>query len=432
MRDFTTKVNDTAPAASGILTAEEDNVRNLELETAVTAGGLSLDAAAGPDTATDMLAESITRHASGALWCTDSGAANAYVVAMTGDFVPPKALFEGLTVKFKPGAANTGASTLNAFGLGAKAIVDHVQAALISGCMDGRVVELIYRPSIGAGSWQLPAWSNALYVGQTPSSPPAVSSGEGWQVNGSNQGDLNFAGLTADGTPLAADVFAFYDDADSEHKGITYAQLAALLGAGGGILGMQVVTASGTYTKTTNTTKALVFATGGGGGGASPTSHSEEGGGGGAGATVITFVDLSAVSTVACTIGAGGAGGSSGSSGSNGGSTSFGSHATAGGGNGGYTNDASGQASGGEGGTATVGTFKIGGAAGEAATSSTGGNGASSFWGGGGLGGARTQNGTGDGAGIAATAYGAGGGGSDAQVTAGAGASGCILVLEFA
>lgn len=422
MRNFTHKVNDTAPLATGILTAEEDNVRNEELENAVTAGGLTLDGASGPDTATNMLAQSMTRHASGALWCTESGSANAYVAAMAGDFVPPAALFEGLTVRFKPGNANTDTSTLNAFSLGIKAIVDHLQAPLTSGAMDGRVVELIYRPSIGSGSWQLPAWSNAHYVGQTPSSPPSISSGEGWSVDGSNLGNLNFGGLTS-ATPDTADLFCFLQG--GTHKTAALSALAALFGGGGGLTGVQLLTASGTYTRTANTTRALVFATGGGGGGAGEVDdgdHDEDpGGGGGAGATAIAWVTLPG-DTVSVSIGAGGSGGSK-TTGSNGGSTSFGSYAVAGGGKGGGQNDSEAGdrgTFGGNGGTATTGLMLLHGSAGGNTDRSAdrGGHGGASFWGGG--------RATGQSGG----AYGAGGGGNEPNGAAGK--QGCILVLEFA
>jgi hypothetical protein len=298
--------------------------------------------------------------------------------------------------------------------------------------MDGRVVDMIYRPSIGAGSWQLPAWSNALYVGQTPSSPPAVSSGEGWLVNGSNQGDLNFPGLTTDATPLAADIFAFHDDVDSEHKGITYSALSGLLGVGGGIKGVQFLTASGTYTKTAGTTKALVFVTGGGGGGDGGPAGT---GGGGAGATAIAYVDLTGIPTVAVTLGAGGTGGTVNHGGGGaGGSTSFGTHAVAGGGAGGtgaYGTDGF-DTPGGAGGVASVGLMQVGGDAGGHGRNFHGAPGGASYWGGAGQGGYRFTDGSGSEAGFNATGWGSGGGGADSFVYGGgAGKQGCILVVEF-
>tara|TARA_R110000824_G_scaffold95990_11_gene230358 strand:+ start:16040 stop:17344 length:1305 start_codon:yes stop_codon:yes gene_type:complete len=434
MRDFNTKINDTAPASTGILTAEEDNVRNSELETAVTAGGLSLDAAAGPDTRTDMLAESMTKHASGAMWCTDSGTADTYVATMTGAFTPPRVLFEGLTIRMKIGNACTGASTLNAFSLGVKAVVDHTQGPLIAGVLDGRVAEFVYRASIGAGSWQVPAWSNALYVGTTPSSPPSISSGEGWAVNGSNEGDLNFAGLANDSAPASADIFARTRAADGVHVGLTYAQMAGLLGTGGGILGMQLITASGTYTKTVGTNAVLAFAIGGGGGGGGALSGDTAPGGGGGGMGG-AFSDLSAVSTVACTIGAGGTGGV-GAAGGTGGSTAFGSYCTSTGGQGGQAVPGSGIyriGLGGNGGVGSVGLIQISGGPGQNSGGASGGLGGGTWLGGGGRGGEGDYSAQFNGA--AGGLYGGGGGGGDGPGSpgnGGAGAPGCILIVEFA
>lgn len=431
MRDLTAKINDSAPASSGYLDAGEFNSSQEELENAVKAapGDLTLDSAAGPDSSKEMLAQSITRHAAGgAMFCTAAGTASAHTLTMTdANVVAPSALFTGLAVRYDPPASNTGAVTVNAFSLGSKALVNHLGAPLSSGAIDGRVIDIFYDPSIGAGSWVLPAWSNALYVGQTPTSPPAVNSGEGWEVDGGNLGNLNFPGLTTDGSPQADDIFAFHDDADSQHKGISYAALSALLGTGGGILNMQLITASGTYTKTANTQKALVFCIGGGGGGGGQSYTTYIGSGGGGAGTAIALADLSAVSTVAVTIGAGGAGGVGGVAGDDGGSTSFGAHATAEGGEGGNQGAAR---IGGDGGEASVGLLKIKGGAGHFADHSPGvsGNGGSSFFGGGGRGGDNASSLLPE----AGGGYGAGGGGADASQNGGAGAPGCVLVIEFA
>lgn len=375
MRNFRTKVNNTAPLATGILDAAEDNIRFEELENAVTAGGITLDGPDGPDSNKTMLAESMTRHASGALWCADGGSANAYVLTMGGSFVAPRALFEGLTVRFRAGNANTGASTANAFGLGVKPILDHTQATLTSGSIQTRIVELIYRPSVGAaGAWILPAWANANQVGQTPEITNVVS-GEGVEIDATPAANLNFPGLDNDSDPQDDDLFAFFDDADSQHKNITFAQLLTAIGDGGGggggtpngwrIAGLKFITTTSTYTKPDGVSQALVIAIGGGGGGArssNPVDQSftgAEGGaaGGGGGGASITLADISAVSTVSCTIGAGGIAPTT-SIGGAGGSTSFGSLCSASGGLPGSSGTP------GEGGNGVVGLIKIRGGAG--------------------------------------------------------------------
>jgi hypothetical protein len=200
-----------------------------------------------------------------------------------------------------------------------------------------------------------------------------------------------------------------------------------IIGGGGGLTNIQVLTSSGTYVPTTGAQKALVFATGGGGGGGVALSC---GGGGGAGATAIALVPLVGVSSIGYTIGAGGIGVQAAvngnSTGGTGGTTTFGSYASAGGGLGGPG------AVGGSGGQASLGAMLIqGGEGGRAVTDVILGSaaGGSSFWGGGGQG-SPTTNGQGN----AGTAYGSGGGGGDSGYsirTGGNGKAGVILVVEF-
>lgn len=110
---------------------------------------------------------------------------------------------------------------------------------------------------------------------------------------------------------------------------------------GGRLLGVQRITASGTYTPTTGTGRIVVEMVGGGGAGAGAANTSagqaSVGGGGGAGAYV-RFVLDTVPASVAVTIGAGGTGGTG--TGGNGSPTSFGAFATAPGGTGGVTRSA--------------------------------------------------------------------------------------------
>ena len=459
MRDFTTKRDDSAPGASGRLTAAEDNVRNLELESAVSVSGQALDPAQGPDTRTNMLAESMTRHASGALWVTDSGTANTYVVTMVGGYVSPRVLFAGLTVRFRPGNANTGAATLNAFGLGARAIVTHTLSPLSSGDMDGRMISLVYDPTVGSGSWILPSGDNARYAAlMTSSSEPAptLQDGEGWEIDGSNRGNLNFPGLTA-AVPVGADTFAFYDQSARRHRNANLSALAALLGGGGGLLNMQIITSSSTYTKTTGTRRILVIATGGGGGGCVayrttntnniPFAIANRGGaGGGGGATVIQMIDVSSIARIAVVIGVGGTAGSGsgGNEGTDGGTTTFGTFIEARGGGRasvGLVNQFGTRSDvrGGEAGEAAVGNLKLHGQRGEAHP----GNGGGTFWGPGGSAGRlpAADEVPSNFGGFDALTYGGGGAGvpvretessNNSSMTAGNGHAGVVVVLEFA
>lgn len=78
--------------------------------------------------------------------------------------------------------------------------------------------------------------------------------------------------------------------------------------AGGGLLGIQVFTSSGTFTVPAGVTRVKVTVTGGGGGGTSGTGF------GGSGATAIKYFSVSPGNTLSITIGGGGSAGSTGGS----------------------------------------------------------------------------------------------------------------------
>ena len=190
--------------------------------------------------------------------------------------------------------------------------------------------------------------------------------------------------------------------------------------AAAGFNSVQVFPATGTWTKPTGVTKILVFITGGGGGG---MYRSGDGGhGGGAASTAIKFLDVSSISTVEVTIGAGGVGGSSSDpyNAPAGGASAFGVapatvHCTAGGG--GAT---SGTGVPGPGGTATGGDVNVVGGGGAYNL------GGASFWGNG-------TNSRYSGAYLSPLAngiYGSGGGGARGAAS-GSGGAGFCLILEY-
>ncbi|WP_312930106.1 glycine-rich domain-containing protein [Stutzerimonas nitrititolerans] len=155
-----------------------------------------------------------------------------------------------------------------------------------------------------------------------------------------------------------------------------------------------------------------------GGGGAGSRVNDGAGGGGGAGGTDEDILDLTGVSELVITIGAGGARQPSGVSGMTGGTSSIGNLLSATGGYG-----ATGAGQGVEGGIGVAGKLKVRGAPGESATSGVAvpgaGNGGSSFYAGGGRGVRQSaategQNGT----------LGAGGGGAAGAANAGNGGDG--------
>ena len=209
------------------------------------------------------------------------------------------------------------------------------------------------------------------------------------------------------------------------------------IGAGSQPPTLQVFTSSGTWTRPSGCVRIKVTVQGGGGGGggcASGGSATGGGGGGGAGGAGIKIVDVSAMPSVAVTVGGGGSGGS-GASGGPGTASHFGAHCSAtGGGGGAYAGPGAGGAGGtlggGVGGDFNLqGGWGISGSFASAATIA-GGNGGAALLGGGGGGGAGgypARNGSN---------YGGGGGGGEALPGAGtraggSGAPGAVMVEEY-
>jgi hypothetical protein len=167
MRNFDDRVENSGATAAGRLSADEDNVRFKELENLCTTSGITLDPQAGPDTDLNMIAQAMARYASGGIFGTDGGSANTYVVSASGSFVAPKALFTGMRANFTPANANDGASTLNAFGLGVKALRTIGDTALIGGELGTDPVEVIYSATANssAGAWLLLPWTSLKRAG---------------------------------------------------------------------------------------------------------------------------------------------------------------------------------------------------------------------------------------------------------------------------
>lgn len=173
MRNFSEKIDGAAPLPSGILGAEEDNVRFNELKTAVSTTGIALDSPDGPDSRTDMLAEAACRSASGGVFYRDVGLVNAYVLEGIGDFVVPHGYFQGMCVKFRPGLTNTGPATVNVNALGIKKVFTAGGAPLAGGELAAEsFVELLYDPALdsGVGGFALTLWSDK--IGSTPGGVP--------------------------------------------------------------------------------------------------------------------------------------------------------------------------------------------------------------------------------------------------------------------
>ncbi|HAT1796309.1 TPA: hypothetical protein JBL19_06265 [Legionella pneumophila] len=249
-------------------------------------------------------------------------------------------------------------------------------------------------------------------------------------------GDKEFTGLVEVPTPSTGTEAANKDYVDN-----------AVLDAGG-FKAFTAFTASGTWNRAAGATKAVIMVLGGGGGGSGATGFTGSfigtGDGGGAGETAWLELDISAISSVAVTIGSGGAGGpaSAGSiGGSSGGTTSFGAHVSAAGGSGGSAMTTDGVfryglggagGTGGSGGDIQCPGFNGGGALRNGASSGVSGGGASSSYG---SGGRPRCSVDGDQSGNNATGYGAGGGAAISSTNnqrAGGNASGGLcLIWEF-
>jgi hypothetical protein len=67
---------------------------------------------------------------------TDSGAADAYVLTITGKPVAPTAYANGMVITFKPANANTGASVINVSGLGSRNLYNETGGALAASFLE--------------------------------------------------------------------------------------------------------------------------------------------------------------------------------------------------------------------------------------------------------------------------------------------------------
>jgi hypothetical protein len=335
--------------------------------------------------------------AAAATYAVDTGASNAYVATLSP---APTALVDGMVIRVQISNGNTGSSTLNLNGLGAKAIQGFAGLALQTG-------ELV---SGGRASFMWATGQNS------------------WILLGSQASSLQVS------------------DASQSHHAMTLGQLPAALISNGVIKSIkrQIFTVSGTYTPSTGMVFCDVEVLGGGGGGggaAGAASNSAAGGGGGAGAyakKLFTAATIGASQTV--TIGAAGTGGAAGANaGVAGGTTTFGAIITCTGGQGGTGASASTpiniSGGGNTGGVAAGGDINIQGFSGFAGLSMGGSSGGLSGQGAGSIYGPGGYQAGPNGVGGNASNKGAGGAGaatnSATANAGGAGAPGYIVIIEY-
>lgn len=191
----------------------------------------------------------------------------------------------------------------------------------------------------------------------------------------------------------------------------------------GKLLSISTFAASGTWTKPSGCTNIVVKVVGGGGGGA---AYCESGGAGGFSEKRI---DVTAITTVAVTVGAGGAQAAY-AGGNAGGTSSFGAYCSA---TGGYGSNQNFSHSGGHGGIGSGGDINLYGGSGTGHTNTSGtgalGNGGQSYWGGNNNIVGRHQNPAGDR--NAAPGSGGCGGPTDNGYLGNSGRAGLIVVWEY-
>ena len=416
---------------------------------------------------------------------TDTGAANAYVVALT----PPVAFYvNGLSVSFKAAHANTSSCTLNA-GPSAVPLVNNVGGALVSGDIPaGSIVNAVY-DNASSSFWvvgvvpsqyasQSGVQGNIYAIGTAGGTADAITASFSPAITTVTNGmtlsiRASLANLTStptftpnsgtvtahtimkgNGQPVApGDISGAGHWVDLTWDSTLTAWILLNPAQGvvttGRLLNVQIFKTPGTTTYTatpgTNSVVVEVQAAGAGGSGTNATGagQTSAGGGGGAGGYAKSRITLG-FNGVSVTVGAAGTAGTASSSGGVGGSSSFGSLVSAAGGPNGGTpaTNASISINGGSVNSTLPTTGNILNVAGQGgnwaviaangSSNSVGGAGGASMFGPGG-----TSTSGSNTYGIAAVNYGAGGSGgtvgsSQAAAGGGAGANGIVIVWEYA
>jgi hypothetical protein len=404
--------------------------------------------------------KAIASYVANGTFYTDSGTVNSYILttitsgAGTKQAVP--SYQNGMLVRFKVGATNTGASTVNVSSLGVVDIVRTDGTPLTGGEMvSGQIVELTF--DLASGDFFLTQRGVELNIisAQTATTVNIVIADQGKTfthnaTSGNSTYNLPTAASAGNGfiisvikTDSTANIITIEPNAAETLNGFARVLLRS---QGEGIiiksdgtnwqsvshwnkkLQVSIFTASGTFTvpDDTRTLHSVIVVGGGGGGGGAASAVVPACGGGGGGVGESYNIAVTPTAAITVTVGAGGAFGTGGTSaGVAGGASSFGAFITCTGGGGGGQSAGAGA---GVGGISSGATINIAGS-----------SGTSTFYTNiGGLGGGN-RLGTGGssgigGVGIAGTNYGGGGGGGGADgvtpFNGGAGAAG-VVIIEY-
>lgn len=376
--------------------------------------------------------------------------AGGTVSAITATYTPIiTALYDGLQLAFRAPGANTSTTpTFAPNALTAHTITRAGGVPLLVGDIPGALAECIVIYNLANTRWELinPAFDAPQYTTLASAATTDLGTIAGPNINITGVVTITAFGTTAAVGTFKRMVFAgiltltnnaniiclsganITTAAGDSCEGIFTASNtftmtsyqrksgAALVGGStppGTLLNVQTFTASGTYNRSANVTKATIFARGPGGAGGAASAAASAASGGGQGALAVAFMKAIG-STETVTISSS--------------TSTFGTWAVAGAGAVGVNNTTGGSA-GGVGGTATTGDQLFRGAPGSGSMFGAAGTGMGGT--GGGEGGGIAGSPTSAGSGGAAGNYGAGGGGGINSSTGGSASNGIITVYEY-